>query len=302
MAADPVYFFNRHTSRIETEEIYGERWLRWVYETTPGRIALWAAGKRAWFSHWYGWRMNRAASRNRVSPFIAKYRIDSTEFVKTPEDFVSFNDFFVRVLKPQARPVDHDPDAAIFPADGRHLGIQDLSKVDGVFVKGQVFDLGNLLGDKKLAQRYAEGALILSRLCPVDCHRFHFPLTGLPGKPQLINGALYSVNPAALRQNFRLLHKNKRMLTVIETEKFGQLLILEIGATCVGSIVQTFAPNGQVHKGGEKGFFQFGGSACVTIFEKGRIRLADDLLEHSSQSREVFARMGDRMGVCSSVK
>ena len=297
MIAEPICYFNRHTGRIETEEVYGERWLRWAYGTSSGRMAVWAVGKRAWFSRWYGWRMKCASSRKRVLPFIEKYRVDKTEFVKRPEEFLSFNDFFIRKLKPDTRPVDTDPDVAVFPADGRHLGIQDVSQAEGIFVKGQVLDLASMLGNPELGRRYANGALVLSRLCPVDCHRFHFSAAGMSGKPQLLNGGLHSVNPVALRQSIRYLQQNKRMLTTLETERFGQVLILEVGATCVGSIVQTFTSAGRVEKGVEKGWFEFGGSACITIFERGRIRLADDLLEHSADGREMYARMGERMGV-----
>ncbi len=300
MGAEPICYFNRRTGRIETEDIYGESWLRWAYGTSSGRMALWAVGKRAWFSRLYSWRMNCEASRKLVLPFIEKYRIDKTEFVKRPEDFRSFNDFFIRSLKPETRPVDPDPYAAVFPADGRHLGIQDVSQAEGIFVKGQVLDLASLLGNSELARRYANGALVLSRLCPVDCHRFHFPAAGMPEEPRLLNGGLHSVNPVALRQNIRFLQQNKRMLTTLETERFGLVLILEVGATCVGSIVQTFASAGRVDKGVEKGCFEFGGSTCLTIFQKGRISLADDLLEHSADGREVYARMGERMGVASS--
>ena len=297
MIAEPICFFNRRTGRIETEEIYGESWLRWAYGTSSGRMAIWTVGKRAWFSRWYGWRMKGASSRKRVLPFIDKYRIDKTEFVKRSEEFTSFNDFFIRMLKPETRPVDPDPEVAVFPADGRHLGLQDISQAEGIFVKGQALDLASLLGNLDLARRYANGAIILSRLCPVDYHRFHFPAAGIPDEPRLLNGGLYSVNPTALRQNIRILQQNKRMLTTLETERFGLVLILEVGATCVGSIVQTFSSAERVDKGVEKGFFQFGGSTCLTIFQKGRIRLADDILEHSADGREVYARMGDCMGV-----
>jgi phosphatidylserine decarboxylase len=74
------------------------------------------------------------------------------------------------------------------------------------------------------------------------------------------------------------------------------VLLLEIGATCVGSICQTFCPNANIAKGSEKGYFQFGGSSTITIFEPGRIRFDQDLIDHSQQHREVFAHMGDHVG------
>ncbi len=294
---DAVKFFNRYTGRVETEDIYGEAWLRWTYENPGGRLLLWAVAKRLWFSHWYGWRMDRPGSHKKVVPFCETYGLDTSEFEKPGENFDSFNDFFSRRLKSTARPMDPDPDAAIFPVDGRHLGFQDISEAEGVFVKGQKFDLPALLGDAALAGQYREGSLVISRLCPVDYHRYHFPVSGIPGNPRLVNGFLFSVNPIALRRRLNVLWENKRCLTILETERFGKILTVEVGATCVGSIRQTFSPEKPVLKGAEKGYFRFGGSMVLTFFEKGRIRLDEDLLENSRQGLELYARLSDRMGI-----
>ena len=294
--ADTIEFFNRYSDRIETERVYGLGWLRFIYGNPLGLLTLELVAKRAWFSRWYGWRMNRPASRAKIAPFIAEYGLDVGEFQKRPEEFASFNDFFYRQLKPGARPVDAAPESLVFPADGRHLGLPDLSRVDGIFVKGQRFDLATLVGDAALAERFRHGAAVMSRLCPVDYHRFHFPAAGVPSEPRLINGPLYSVSPLALRRNVAYLWQNKRVLTQLETRDFGLVLLLEIGATNVGSIVQTFTPGKAVAKGEEKGCFEFGGSSTIVLFEPGRVKLADDLVANTQQCRELYARVGDRLG------
>ena len=240
--------------------------------------------------------MNQAESREKVAPFIDEFGLDANEFVCEPSAFANFNDFFARKLKPSARPIDRDPDAIVLPADGRHLCVPDLSRCDGLFVKGEMFDLATLLGDEALVEQFAGGSLLLSRLCPVDYHRFHFPVAGIPGVPRLINGPLYSVNPIALRRNIQILATNKRCLTQLETEFLGTVLLIEVGATCVGSIRQTFHAGLQVAKGDEKGYFTFGGSSTIVIFEPGSIEFADDLVKHSADHRELFAKMGDVMG------
>ena len=293
---EPIRYFNRRTGQIETEEVYGEGFLRWTYGSPLGRLALHALAKRSLFSRWYGWRMNRAVSRKKIRPFIETFAVDTGEFADAPESFRNFNEFFYRKLKPEARPICAKPDAAVFPADGRHLGFQDVSRMDGIFVKGQVFELAALLQSAELAARFREGSMILSRLCPVDYHRFHFPVAGVPEQPVLINGPLYSVNPVALRRNIHIFSENKRALCRIESPEFGTVLMLEIGATCVGSFEYTFAPEVAMVKGAEKGFFKFGGSSTITLFEKGRLRLDDDLVENSRQGRELYARMGEQMG------
>ena len=293
---EPIRFFNRDTGKLETEQVYGEAFLRWTYGSPLGKLALAAFVKRPFFSAWYGRRMSTRASAGKVVPFIAQYGLDPAEFAQPPDAFASFNEFFYRKLQPAARPIDADESSAVFPADGRHLGFARAADSGGVFVKGQRFDLPALLGDAALAARYAEGALVLSRLCPVDYHRFHFPLAGVPGETRLIDGPLFSVSPLALRRRLAYLWTNKRTVTRLVTRDFGTVVLLEIGATCVGTIAQTYTPGEPVAKGAEKGYFAFGGSSTLTLFEPGAIRLAPDLLEHSANQVELYARIGSRMG------
>jgi phosphatidylserine decarboxylase len=296
MTWEPIEYFNRYTGRIESEDVYGQGFLCWTYGNPLGRLSLHAMVKRAFFSRWYGRRMDRPGSRKKVRPFIRRYRVETSEFAHAPESFKTFNEFFYRKLKPEVRPIDPRPDTVVFPADGRHLGYQDISNAEGIFVKGAVFELAELLQDKELAEQYRHGTLVLSRLCPVDYHRFHFPVDGIPGKPRLIHGPLYSVNPIALKQNIHILSENKRALCRIQSGGFGQVLMLEIGATCVGSFEYTFNPGQAVAKGAEKGFFRFGGSSIITLFEPGLIGLDEDLISNSRDHRELYARMGDHLG------
>ena len=297
MHPDAIQYFNRYTQRVEAEQIYGEGFLRWIYGSLSGRLALHAVAKRGFFSRWYGWRMDRAASRAKVAPFIQNFRVDPGEFADAPESFRTFNEFFYRKLKPGARLIAGDARTAVFPADGRHLGFADVSRMEGIFVKGAVFSLGELLRDRELAERFQRGSMVLSRLCPVDYHRYHFPVGGLATEPRLLNGWLYSVSPIALRRNIRIFTENKRAITRIESPEFGTVLMLEVGATNVGSFEYTFTPNTRVVKGAEKGYFKFGGSSTITLFEPGRVKLDADLLVHTAERRELYARMGDRLGV-----
>lgn len=297
---DDIIYFDRYLQRTCEEKVYGEKALRWTYGTVAGRASLHLLVKRAIFSRWYGWRMDQPASRSKIAPFIDQYELDASEFLRDARDFASFNEFFYRELKREARPVDPDAKSAVFPADGRHLCVPDLSQAEGLFVKGEMFSLAELLQDRGLADRYSRGSLVLSRLCPLDYHRFHFPVGGAPGAAKLINGPLFSVNPIALRQNIRILATNKRCVTELQTTGLGTglgtVLILEVGATCVGSIQQTYVPGTTVEKGAEKGYFRFGGSSTLTLFEPGRIRFDPDLIDNSQQHRELYARVGDRMG------
>lgn len=295
-ASAPIRFYNRYKKTIEVERVFGEKWLRFAYENPAGRFFVWLLARRAFFSRWYGYQMNKRVSALRVLPFITEYGIDVDEFAKSAFDYKTFNEFFYRALKPGARPIAAGDNLAVFPADGRHLGFGDVLAAPGFYVKGATFSFAELVGDAETAARFEGGAMLISRLCPVDYHRFHFPVSGVPGETRRIDGWLYSVSPVALRHNLRYLVANKREITLIESPQFGTVGMVEVGATNVGSIRQTFVPGRPVAKGDEKGNFAFGGSCVVTIFQRGRIRFDDDIVTQSAQHIETYAKIGDRLG------
>ena len=293
---DPITLKNRHTGTIETEQVYGEAWLRRIYGNPLGQLALHAVVKRAFFSKLYGAAMDRPNSVARIAPFIKTYGLNVSEFADDISTHQSFNDFFYRKLKSSARPVDARADVATLPADGRHLGFQDASNVKGIFAKGQQFDIPTLVGDRALGERYARGTIVCSRLCPVDYHRFHFPVAGGPHEPVAIDGALFSVNPIALRRNASYLWQNKRQRVSIDAGPFGLVTIIAIGATNVGTIIETYKPGVAMNKGDEKGYFRFGGSFLATIFEPGRIQLENDLIAAGESGQELYAKVGSPLG------
>lgn len=293
-----IEYYDRRKAVLQWEPIYGEGFLRWAYGTGIGRLTVRLMVQRAWFSIWYGWRMNQAASRAKIEPFIQRFRLDRSEFVEPKGGFAHFNDFFYRKLKPGARPIAGGLDQVVFPADGRHLAIPDLDAAGVFYIKGQAFDLKAFVGDAALAEDYAGGALLISRLCPIDYHRFHFPLAGEAEAPVLLSGSLCSVSPLALRRRLAILWENRRVRTRLRTLRFGEVQVFEVGATCVGGIHQTYKP-GTVAQGGEKGYFSFGGSCVVTLFKPGAVKFDADLTEYSSQGIEVYGQMGE---VCGSAR
>lgn len=298
MAETSVVFFHRQRRELVEEQVPGEAWLRWLYSNSPsGRATLHVLAKRAFFSAWYGRRMDKPRSVFRVLPFITEHDLDVDEFAKSAFAYKTFNEFFYRQLKSSARPIDADPASAILPADGRHLVFRDVDHADGFYVKGERFELGELLGGDLVAQQFAGGSMVISRLAPVDYHRFHFPCAGTPARASEIRGPLFSVNPIALRRNVRYLVQNKRMITLLDSERFGAVAMVEVGATMVGGIRQTYVMGPKVRKGDEKGLFKFGGSCVITLFQKGRIAFDADLLAQSAKYTETYAKMGERLGL-----
>ena len=298
MDADaPISLHNRHTGGTEIEQVYGEAWLRRIYGHPLGKLSLHAVVKRGLFSKLYGWAMDRPSSARRIEPFIKAFGLNPAEFAEADlSAYRTFNDFFYRKLKPSTRPVDPRPEMAVLPADGRHLGFQDASRVKGIFAKGQTFDIPALVADRALGERYAQGTVVCSRLCPVDYHRFHFPVAGVPGEPVLAQGQLYSVNPIALRRHASYLWQNKRQRVTIDAGAFGLVTMVSVGATNVGTIIETYQPGRAVAKGDEKGYFRFGGSFVATLFEPGRIKLEADLIQAGETATELYAKIGSPLG------
>lgn len=291
----PIVFYNRYTGQLEEEKILGERGLRWVYGSSLGQLSLHVLLKRAFFSQLIGALKSTRRSAKGLEDFVREYGINTEEMAQPLESYASFNDFFVRKLKDGARPL-CGGNALALPADGRHSGWQDAEQISQVFVKGQKFDLPALLGSPQLAARYRHGAVLLSRLCPVDYHRFHFPAAGVPAAAVRIPGPLASVSPYSLRGRLSWLWTNKREVTLLETDTVGRVAIIAVGATGVGAIYQTYTAGKPVQKGDEMGYFAFGGSTIITLFEPGRVQLAADLLEQTAQGRELYARQGDVLG------
>lgn len=296
-----IYFIDRITQKQEKEKVYGRVFLEALYGSS--RICKVLSfflrplfAKVPLLSKMYGAFQKSSLSKWKIKPFIKTFQMDPSEFLEPVENFRSFNDFFIRKLKISSRPIASDKHIAVLPADARYLVFPNIEKADGFFVKGKKFSLIELLGSPSLAEKYAGGGLVMARLCPVDYHRFHFPFSCIASQSKLINGPLYSVNPIALRKNISILSENKRMITELTSAVFGKVLYIEVGATYVGSIEQTFASGKMHEKGEEKGFFSFGGSSLILLFERDRIEFDADLVEASKNHIETRGLLGQSLG------
>ena len=289
----PVKYVERATGEIKTEKIEGEGWLKWLYYNPVGELTLNAMVKRKFVSDLYGKLMDKPSSTEKIEPFVRKYDIDMNIVKK--QKFDSFNDFFTRELKPGARPVDPDPNTIVSPADGKILVFENIENKD-FFVKGYRFNLAEFLNDNSLAERYKTGVLMIIRLAPPDYHRFHFPVNGNLSGPVKVKGDYYSVSPLALRKIAEIFCMNKREYLTISTSEFGEVVMAEVGATMVGSIIQTYKGK-TAKKGVEKGLFKFGGSTVILIFEPGKIVVDDDLLKNSASNLETTVKAGERIAV-----
>jgi phosphatidylserine decarboxylase len=296
-----IRYIDRSTQKQEIEQVYGGEFLELMYGTgflsKVSRLLLSPfVTKTTFLSHLYGFLQKTSLSQRKIKPFIEKFHVDSSEFLDSIDSFKSFNDFFIRKLKKEARPIYGADNIAILPADARYMFFQNIQNTDGFYVKGKKFSLKKLLQEDELAKRYENGSMVIARLCPTDYHRFHFPLSCYPSKTKLINGILSSVNPIALKRDINIFSENKRTMTKLESKDFGLVLFLEIGATCVAGINQTYSSEMFYEKGEEKGYFSFGGSSLIILFEPNVIEFDQDLLEASKNKIEIRGLMGQPMG------
>lgn len=296
-----IIYFNRVTGQREVEKVYGQKGLDFLYgqgclSRWIGRFFLSFIARYKWPSRLYGFWQKTRWSRRKIAPFIKNFQIDPKEFLEPIEHFRSFNDFFIRKLKKESRPFESGADRLTMPADARYLVFPNIAAADGFFVKGKKFTLESLLQDSSLSASFQEGSMVMARLCPTDYHRFHFPCDGVPGEPRLINGYLFSVNPQAICQNIQIFGENKRVITRVQTASFGEMLYIEVGATSVGSIQQTFIPHRLHAKGDEKGYFSFGGSSLLLLFPPNRVVFDSDLVEYSARKIEVRGLLGQGLG------
>lgn len=293
-----IKLYDIKNEKFIEENVPAESFMRFLYSNAFGKLSVWALFKRAFFSRLCGLWASSWLSKKTVASFIEKNAINVDEMLFAPTHYENFNSFFTRKLKEDARKVEGGENEKLisFPSDGRHLLIRNVSQADTFYAKGQKFNLGKFLDDKKLAEHFEGGDMLISRLAPVDYHRFHFPIDCVISARRQIEGALFSVSPIALIPRLSVFWENRRILNILESEHFGKCAFVEIGATNVGSIVNSRQIGDVPARGSEAGLFNFGGSCVITLFPKQDIDWNSKLIEMSSQSIECYAKVNTLAG------
>nr|WP_218626950.1 archaetidylserine decarboxylase [Sodalis sp. dw_96] len=248
-----------------------------------------------------------------ISLFVRYYRVDMQE-AQQPElsAYPTFNAFFVRPLRDDARPIDADPNVLVMPADGiisQSGPILD----DRIFqAKGHDYTLEALLaGNERLMEEFRDGTFVTTYLAPRDYHRVHMPCNGILREMIYVPGELFSVNPLTAASIPNLFARNERLICVFSTD-FGPMAQILVGATIVGSIETVWSgtvtppregiikrwrfPQANddsavvLLKGLEMGRFKLG-STVVNLFAKGGVTLNDRL--HARAVTRVGERLAD---------
>lgn len=218
-----------------------------------------------------------------------------SEVLLPTEEFKNFNEFFYRALKPNSRPCSapDNPKIIVSPADCRSVVFNTIDDATRIWVKGREFSVERLLGNAypEDAKRYKGGALGIFRLAPQDYHRFHIPVDGVMDKPKLIEGEYYTVNPMAIRSALDVYGENVRVIVPIDSVAHGRVMVICVGAMMVGSTVITRRAGDNVKRAEELGYFKFGGSTIVLLFEPGKMRFDDDLIDNSNGALETLVSL-----------
>lgn len=242
-----------------------------------------------------GRKFDDPASALQIPGFVNFHQLDMSEVLLPLTDFKSFNEFFYRKLKPDARPCSAPdrPEIITSPADCRSVVFHKLETAQQVWVKGREFSIERLLGNAypEDVKRYQGGALGVFRLAPQDYHRFHIPVDGIMGEPKLIDGEYYTVNPMAIRSTLDVYGENVRVLVPIDSVKHGRVMVVCVGAMMVGSTVITRKTGEHVRRAEELGYFKFGGSTLLLLFEPGVMRFDPDLVENSIGALETLVSL-----------
>lgn len=243
-----------------------------------------------------GKKYDDPASAAEIPGFINFHQLDMSEVLLPLEEFKTFNEFFYRALKPGARPCSapNDPQIITSPADCRSVMFNQITQAQKIWVKGREFTMERLIGKAYPddVKRFEGGALGIFRLAPQDYHRFHIPVDGVMGEPKMIEGEYYTVNPMAIRSALDVYGENVRICVPIDSVAHGRVMVICVGAMMVGSTVITRNAGEKVTRAEELGYFKFGGSTILLLFEPGVMEWDDDLVDNSNQALETLVSTG----------
>jgi len=263
--------------------------LKALYNTRTGNYVL-KLITRPGFSRKCAGLLDSRYSRLYIKRFIKRNEIDMSEYI--PQRYRSFNEFFIRKIKPDARPIDMEPSVLISPCDSL-LSIYNIT-ADSIFsVKGTNYTLEALLGDGALAEKYRGGKCLIFRLMPDNYHRYIYPDSGSKGGNIAIAGKLHTVREVA--HKYSMFATNSREYTTLHTDNFGDVVYMEVGALLVGRIRNHHQGHSFV-RGEEKGYFEYGGSTIIMLLEKGRAVLDSAFDGCTDNGIELPVQVGQRIG------
>ena len=264
--------------------------LRFLYHNAAGRFVLKILSSRA-VSKAVGCFLDSPFSKGLIKPFIKHHDISLKDCESV--SFRCFNDFFCRKIRRDRRPVDITPESLIAPCDGL-LSAYPIEWDRVIPVKQSAYTLKSLFGGDELYKEFQGGVCLVFRLCVNHYHRYCYVDNGRKGENIFLPGRLHTVRPIAL-ETLPVFAENCREYTVIDTENFGRIVQMEVGAMLVGKI-RNYHGKRKVHRGQEKGRFLYGGSTIIVLLKKGMVKLPDSLFRATEAGLEVPVKLGEKIG------
>lgn len=265
--------------------------LWFLYRTIPGRMVLKLLVQPK-VSEIAGCYLSSGASKWIVPYYIRKHKIDMSDIEIPRGGFSSFNEFFTRRRETEC--FDVTCGHLISPCDG-FLTFINIAQSTVLNIKNTEFTAEDLLKDHKLAGKFEEGTALIFRLTPANYHRYCYVADGKILLQREIQGKLHCVRPIALR-TVPVFAWNSREYQVLETEAFGTMIQMEVGALLVGKIRNkkiSALKSGYIQRGEEKGYFEFGGSTIILLLQKNTVLVNEKLYQKQSSSGEIPVRMGE---------
>lgn len=264
--------------------------IRFLYHTFLGRVLL-KILSCSFLSRLVGLFLSSSFSKFLIKPFSKKNHIVWDEYYC--DDLKSFNDFFARKVREEARPIDKNKKHLISPSDG-FISVYPINKGLVLPVKQSQYSVSSLLKNEKLALEYENGTCVVIRLCVFNYHRYCYLDNGKKGKNVFIPGKLHTVRPIAL-EKYSVFTENARCYTIMETEYFKKVTQVEVGALLVGKI-QNYHEEYSFSRGEEKGTFLFGGSTIILLLQKDAVEIPEEYFESTKRGEEIPVKMGEKIG------
>lgn len=268
--------------------------LRFLYNTVPGRMVLKIITSPT-ISKIGGAYMDCRVSKIHIKGFIKNNNIDMTQYEKAK--YGCFNDCFTRKIKKEMRPINMEENAFIAPCDGR-LSAYHISENSDFYIKKSYYSVDDLIKNSKKAPDFNGGVCLVFRLCVDDYHRYGYVDDGKIVENNYVPGVLHTVRPIALNR-YPVFVQNSREYSVIETNNFGTIAQIEVGALMIGKI-KNHQKSGLVKKGREKGMFLYGGSTIVVLLEKDKVDIDEKYFRNTANDIETKVKFGSTIGIKSS--
>lgn len=263
--------------------------LHFLYNTAFGRFILKLLTAR-WLSKLCGAFLSSRLSLPLIKGFVKNNGIDLKDY-KTNK-FGCFNDCFCREIRPELRPVDNEKGIFISPCDGL-LSAYKITDDTVLPIKQSHYKVSSLLNGDEVYKKYKDGTCLVFRLCVDHYHRYCYVDNLKITKKRFVNGRLHTVRPIAL-ERYPVFVQNCREYTVMETQNFGTVTQIEVGAMLVGKI-KNHHSEGEFLKGAEKGMFLYGGSTIVLLLEKGAANINPDYFAQTEKNIETPVKMGQSL-------